>query len=154
MNQFNLNEAVSLFNEQTGALNSLWSFYAVVAFGLLGFTYRGIKIRGESSLRITLSIGFILFSWANWTAMRRTQDILSSVVSGIHQVLRDENAAGLIAPPFRTTLEKFEVTPVPKVFWFHLLLDVGVLLGMWLPNIVALIRPNKRVNATREQRAS
>lgn len=122
-------DLVNLFGDQIAAMNTHWNFLAVVALGVLGYVYKDETMRGDWRTKLALSIGFVIFAIANQSALRQTFEIAHELASLIKA--RSESV-----PEFGSLAQVHYVSSTARLHFFHTLVIVAVLAGVWMPNLV------------------
>ena len=130
MTDSDLKTLLDMYNTQVSANNALWTFFSVVALGVLGFVYKGGIEPTSRAARLTMSLGFLVFAVGHQTVILRAQRLLVATVGFL------QSRAAEVPGGYRPILQAMEATPVWKMQFFHSLLIVGVLAAIWIPTIL------------------
>jgi hypothetical protein len=78
--------ALEAFKQSTDYLNSLWNFYAVIALGIVGLIYGGVKVGSVGRARWPVTAGFMVWAFANLGALIREERLRVILASSLHEV--------------------------------------------------------------------
>src|ERR1700704_3028714 len=114
-----LNVALDVHKQLVDESNSLWNFYAVVALGVVGLIYGGVKLGSLGRARVPVSIGYVVWAIANASALVRNQALLVTLTDSINQVAKASDTATVLKP----LLGQLYATPWWEVIVFHMVVD-------------------------------
>jgi hypothetical protein len=138
---FGLKEAVDMLNAQTQRSDNLWTLYWVIAGAVIGFTYAQQIVLSNWTVRLGLTIGFLVFTVVNITALWRTQETLAHLVKGIHEVADDP---AQVDKTYAVALKQILRATGAEMLRFHLFLDTGVVVTLWLPDLLRAMKFGKQ----------
>lgn len=142
---FSLKEAIDLLNSQTQRSDSLWMFYWIVTGAVLGFGYGKEIVRDNWKVKLGLTLGYVVFTSINIGALWVTQETLVRLADGIRNAA---NNAQLVDPLFAPALKFIKRASGYEMLGFHLFLDVGVVLALWLPNLISRFQSGKSISTS------
>jgi hypothetical protein len=113
------NDIMQLIFGRVDALNGYWNLYIAVSLGILGIMASGKKFTKQPSIKILLTVTFIVFALSNWDAISGTNDQRRELIK-------------LAATPYATVAQ----LTAPPAYWvlafYHGFLDLLVIGGLWL----------------------
>ena len=129
MDSYTFSDALDLFYKINSYHNQSWMFYALIALGILGFSF-GETYSKMSDIRscIIISIGFIAFSLSNIFSMYDNLELYNTLLQQIKKEARETNFKQFNIKPI---MPKFEEKRLFIIITYHLILDGCVLLSIW-----------------------
>jgi hypothetical protein len=136
--------ALEFYTSTANLTSTYWGAYLTVCAAIIGYTVAA-KTRPSLGLRITLMIGFLLFSTANLSALvnkhslhaAAAAEVLVTVGAADGQWPQSKQLQDKIGTACSSLLET--IIPVDclhatsgwTAFWFHIILDFVVLIAIW-----------------------
>lgn len=76
-----LAKILDLFNAQTATVNTLWNIFIGVNLAILGLLYnfKDFQMGKDGRIRVGFTVGFLIFAYANRSAILRSQKILFAI---------------------------------------------------------------------------
>jgi hypothetical protein len=112
--QFDLQDAIALFNTRIATQGAFWSYFSAISLGVLGFL--GAQARPVAVKRILVS-GFIFFCVCNGGMIFVTQIDLVTVSNSVQAFLSAHPDA--VANEFDPIMNRIAVLPVIPVIGFY-----------------------------------
>ena len=135
-----MNDGLALaFKQSTDYLDRLWNFYGVVALGIVGLAYGGVKFGRADRARWPLTAGFIVWAIANLEALARQLKVRLVLVASLNEASKAASTPRVLVPFLATV----HVTSLPALVVLHTTLDIIVLSAIWWPTL-ARARAKKR----------
>jgi hypothetical protein len=125
MYQFDLKDAIALFNTRIAAQGTYWSYYSAVALGVLGFL--GAQPRPKAVKRLLIG-GFTFFCACNGAMIFVTQSDLVTVSAAIQTYLAGHTDA--VPDPFDPIMSRIVAYPLLWVLAFYILVSIGFVVVM------------------------
>ncbi len=113
------NEIMLLIFGRVDALNGYWNLYIVVALGILGLMASGKRFTKQSSIKVLLTITFLVFAYSNWSAISGTNEQRRILIT-------------LAQAPYSTVADLTEPPSFLILALYHMILDLLVVGGIWL----------------------
>jgi hypothetical protein len=120
MPEFELTDAIGLFNTRIAAQNAYWSYYSAVALGVLGFL--GAQPRPTAVKRLLIG-GFLFFCTCNGAMIFITQSDLVTISAAIQTYLAKHTDA--VPPPFDPIMNRIFAYPLWWVLTFYILVSAS-----------------------------
>ena len=117
--------------------NALWNFFTVIALGIVGIIYGGIKFGSVGRARLPVSLGFGVWALANVASLARNQELLVTLTTSMNLAVALKDTPDVLKP----FLKQVSVAPVWSIVAFHGVLDIIVLCAIWWPT---LVKPSQR----------
>lgn len=106
--------------ERTSYINTYWNFYIVVATAIFGLLASG-KIALTKQVRVIITVAFLLFAFSNIGAILNVNTQRRALINLIL-----ENSAN-----YKSITDTFKPNHWLWYTFFHLCLDVSILLAIW-----------------------
>jgi hypothetical protein len=126
-----LKDLLPIIFERSNAMQRFWNFLIVVTFGLLGFVTTARATAGHTSVKVMLTIGYVVFAAVNLDALLFVTQQRTILVAALPKLpsdglLKDLNekflyAPNVLSPPF-----------LGSVITVHLVVDAFVVGAIWL----------------------
>jgi hypothetical protein len=126
-----LKDLLPLIFERSNAAQTLWNFEIVVIFGLLGFIASARAIAHETTVKLMLTIAYIVFATGNLFALLNVTEERRILVEAALSKLSEERSLAPSKPP---DFSERVLSPPDSssVIVYHLVID-GFLLGaIWV----------------------
>jgi hypothetical protein len=126
---------IALHKDHVAISNTLWSINQVVSFAMLGYVFSQDHVRKSALLLTCLTVGFLLFVITNQGALARTYALTYTAATEL------KNAADKVEDPYlKPVLQAYYGTSPEDLRFGHSVLAALVLVGIWMPFIVARYR--------------
>jgi len=135
---------LSVYNDHTNVVNTLWSILQVVSVALLGFVYQQKQLRRNWLALLILSAAFSIFAFGNQAAMSRSQKVLVAVV----YQMKNEYLLNTIPEKsgIKSVLRAHEARRVEDMHRDHSVFSVGVVLLIWITFMMGRLKDRKDVD--------
>ncbi len=123
-----LNETLTLYFHRYDEIHALWNLYITVSLGVVGFSVSGKAFARSRSIKLVVSVAFVLFALSNLQALAGAfgaQDALRQILASKIGKLSSDRAL------YEAFLGTLPTSPTSALAVFHLVLDAGVLVTMW-----------------------
>ena len=136
---------LSVYNNHTSVVNTLWGILQVVSIALLGFVYQQEHLRRNWPALIVLSAAFLVFAFGNQAAMERSQKVLVAV----NLQMKSVEMLGTITEEsgMKPVLLSHETIEVADMRRYHTVFSAGVVLLIWVTFIMARLKDRGAVDA-------
>lgn len=141
MSEFDINYAVQLYADGQNISNNLWTMYVVVISAILVFVFNEHK--KDIITNIILTCLFILFIVMSISPIYNIQDVLYEIVQAIYKVTECGDGDG--GEEFSRVLCALRAPSANTVFYYHILLDVLVVIAIWFRTLSEFFK-NKKHN--------
>ena len=105
--------------DRASAINVYWNIFIAVATGIVGIMASGKAFSNSRSLKIFLSVAFVVFAYSNLDAIIRLGELREALLSMLPSKIYEEIIKSLS----------------PAAWWlytiFHVLLDAVVIAAIW-----------------------
>lgn len=133
---------VGVHKDQTAIANALWVVYQTVTLALIGYVVSQEHVRRSAAQLAALSMGYVLFAYANQEAIVRAQKLIVASVAALQDV---SGSLGKASPVLSKFLCSYQAVDTATLRLFHSLLCLVVLLVMWAMHMA---QRRKVANAT------
>jgi hypothetical protein len=111
--------------------NALWNFFTVIALGVVGIIYGGVKLGSVGRARLPVSLGFGVWALANMSSLTRVQALLVTLTASMNSAVTLKDTPEILKP----LLKQIWVAPTWSIVLFHVVLDIIVLGAIWWPTL-------------------
>ncbi len=135
--EFNLKDLIDLYNSHLQVSHALWSFIITAYLGVLGLVYASERVATSHLAKIVVSVLCILLAATNYTSIQRSQDIMLGSINAINDIIsKDENKSSCYA---KKAIRQLKATDKDTVFYVHVVMDIFVIFGIWLQELLIFI---------------
>lgn len=138
-----LKELITLYNTHLQISHALWSFIITAYLGVLGFVYASDNISKSVIAKSIITILCLMLAGTNYTSIQRSQDVMIEANASISKEVLKQNIkdTGIVLP-----ISKFRASNKEMVFRVHAFMDLFVIFGIWLQDIVIIFRRKEKVD--------
>jgi hypothetical protein len=119
--------------------NALWNFFTVIALGIVGIIYGGVKVGSIGRARLPVSLGFGVWALANVVSLARNQDLLVTLTTSLNLAVALKDTPDVLKP----FLKQVSAAPAWNIVVFHGVLDIIVLGAIWWPTLAKASQRNE-----------
>src|SRR3954462_1629450 len=103
--------------------NALWNFFTVIALGVVGIIYGGVRLGSIGRARLPVSLGFGVWAIANMASLARNQSLLVTLTVSMNSAVTLKETPEILKP----FLTQIWAAPTWSVIAFHCVIDMIVL---------------------------
>jgi len=127
---FQLRDAIFSYYRVFDVNIKVWSFYWIVAIGILGFLW---STRREPKLKMIMMLLFAVFAMGNLLVVTLTQGVLQSINVDVLNYLEANEVEGRA---FDGSLKQLVgALPMWVVAAVHIVADIGILAALWFAKV-------------------
>ena len=127
-----LKELLPIIFERSNAMQTFWNFQIIVIFGLLGFVTTARATARQASVKVMLTVGYLMFALVNLEALLAVTKQRWILVGAALPKLPSEGVLADFKAPFLFVENPLSPPYLVAVIILHLLADAFLVGAIWV----------------------